>query len=803
MTYSISLISTLIGAHRTGSADTSVDWLLIDSRSLVFPETTLFFAIRTQKNDGHRYIPELYRRGVRAFVVSQLPDNPDADANYLLVPSPLKALQRLAERHREEFQCPIVGITGSNGKTIVKEWLYQLLSPDFNITRSPRSWNSQIGVPLSVWRLTPETQLGLFEAGISESGEMDALEAIIQPTIGVLTHLGPAHDENFANREEKCREKLRLFRHAKALVYNSDDETVVECIRKSGFQGQLIGWSMNDEGLSSYFASDASLPLDAASRENIAHCVFVCRFLGLDEQTIRERVARLEPVAMRLEVKEGRSGCTLITDTCNSDLASLEIALDFMRRRPDAAGRRRTLILSDIKQTGLTLTDLYAQVVRLARQYGVDELIGVGREVSAGLANVENGHRSLFPSVEAFLASSVFADLRDCVVLIKGARQARFDRIADALVQKVHETVLEVNLSAVVNNLDFYRSFMKPETKMVCMVKASAYGAGAVEIAKTLQDHRVDYLAVAVADEGVELRCAGITANIMIMNPEMSSFHTLFEYNLEPEVYSFRLLDALSHAAEREGITSFPIHIKLDTGMHRLGFDPKNDLPQLIGRLHAQQALIPRSVFSHFVGSDSEDFDAFSQRQWELFCAAAEQLQAAFPFRILRHICNSAGIPRFPERHCEMVRLGLGLYGIDPVEGEDERLECVSTLKTTILQIHDVPSNETVGYSRRGHLTRDSRIAALPIGYADGLDRGLGCGRGYCLVNGKKAPYVGNICMDVCMIDVTDIDCQEGDTAVIFGPELPPSVLSDAIGTIPYEILTSVSPRVKRIYFVD
>ena len=795
MTYSIETITTLVGAHRIGSTEAHIDWLLTDSRSLVFPESSLFFAIRTQKNDGHRYIAELYRRGVRSFVVSQVPENPEPDANYLKVPSPLKALQRLAERHREEFDISVVGITGSNGKTIVKEWLYQLLAPDFNITRSPRSWNSQIGVPLSVWRLKEQTQIGIFEAGISEPGEMDALEGIIQPTVGVMTHLGSAHDENFANRQEKCLEKLRLFRHAKVLVFNADDEMISDCVAQSGFKGQLIGWH----------GADFDVPfMDSASREDVIHCICVCRYFGLDEEVIRERVKSLEPVAMRLEVKEGRNGCTLITDTCNSDLGSLEIALDFMRRRPDAAGRRRTLILSDIKQTGLTLTDLYGQVRALVEHYGVDELIGIGPEVSAGLANQPQPFSiagGSFHSINAFLDSSLFASLSNRIILIKGARAARFDRITDALVQKVHETILEVNLSAVVDNLNYYRSFMRPETKMVCMVKASAYGAGAVEIAKTLQDHQVDYLAVAVADEGVELRRAGITANIMIMNPEMSSFHTLFEYQLEPEVYSFRLLEALIKAAEREGITNFPVHIKLDTGMHRLGFTPSSDIPLLISRLRAQKALIPRSVFTHFVGSDSDDFDRFSEQQWNTFRTAADELQAAFPDHILRHICNSAGIEHFPERHCDMVRLGLGLYGINA--RNNQMLHCISTLKTTILQIHDVPANETVGYSRRGHLTRDSRIAALPIGYADGLNRHLGCGNGYCLVNGKKAPYVGNICMDVCMIDVTDIDCREGDTAVIFGPELPPTVLSDAIDTIPYEILTSVSPRVKRIYYVD
>ena len=836
MTYNIETITSLMGAHRIGTADTRIDWMLTDSRSLTFPEETLFFAIRTQKNDGHRYIPELYRRGVRNFVVSQAPEAPEADANYLIVPSPLKAMQRLAERHREEFDIPVIGITGSNGKTIVKEWLYQLLAPDFNITRSPRSWNSQIGVPLSVWRLTEQTQLGIFEAGISEAGEMEALRDIIQPTIGVMTHLGSAHDENFASREEKCREKLRLFHDAQVLIYNADDEVIGTCIQSCGFKGRLIGWRIlppappTEAGEYMLSVTDSaqgttvstSLPYregqgeeSRAGLENICHCICVCRYLGLSENAIRERISHLQPVAMRLEVKEGRHACTLITDTCNSDLGSLEIALDFMHRRTDARGRIRTLILSDIQQTGLTLTDLYSRVADLCRQHGTDEFIGIGSEISAGMSCVEENRRPatmlLYDNVDDFLKSLEFQTLRQRVILIKGARDFHFEKIAEALVHRVHETILEVNLSAVAGNLNYYRSFMRPETKMVCMVKASAYGAGAVEIAKTLQDQRVDYLAVAVADEGAELRRAGITANIMVMNPEMSSFHTLFEYQLEPEVYSFRLLEALIRAAEREGITNYPIHIKLDTGMHRLGFDAcasdLSEINRLIERLRTQKALIPRSVFSHFVGSDSEDFDAFSTRQWQLFCTAADTLQQAFPYHILRHICNSAGIQHFPERHCDMVRLGLGLYGVNPLDAQmtstGSPLCPISTLKTTILQIHNVPDSDTVGYSRRGHLTRDSRIAALPIGYADGLNRHLGCGHGYCLVNGKKAPYVGNICMDVCMIDVTDINCREGDTAVIFGPELPPTVLAKIIDTIPYEILTSVSPRVKRVYYVD
>ena len=822
MSYTLEKIASLIGAHLWGEEEREISWLLTDSRSLCFPEGTLFFALESRRNDGHRYIPELYRRGVRAFVVSRLPEHAAdyADAGFLQVVSPLKALQRLAERHREEFAIPVVGVTGSNGKTIVKEWLYQLLSPDCAVTRSPRSYNSQVGVPLSVWNLTEETELGIFEAGISECGEMDALQSIIQPTIGVFTHLGDAHQENFASRGQKCQEKLKLFRDASVLVYNIDDECVAGCVNLSPFKGEYMAWSMRRRDVPlAVTAVDKEeqatrlayiykgeehafrIPfIDEASVENAVSCLAVCLYLGMEPEVIARRMARLEPVAMRLEVKEGRSGCTIINDSYNSDFNSLDIALDFMNRRPDRKERGRTLILSDMEQTGEPADVLYERVARLVATRGVVRFIGVGPDLQAARERFTM-EAHFFAATEDLLNSPLLDSLHNELILVKGARSFRFDRLTEHLALKVHETILEVNLNAVVDNLNYYRSFMKPDTKMVCMVKASAYGAGAVEIAKTLQDQRVDYLAVAVADEGVDLRRAGITANIMIMNPEMTSFRTLFEYELEPEVYSFRLLEALIREAEREGVTHFPIHVKLDTGMHRLGFDPLKDMPVLVERLQRQTALIPRSVFSHFVGSDSDDFDAFSARQYDLFLQGSAQLQQAYRHKILRHICNSAGIEHFPDRHLEMVRLGLGLYGIN--SRNNAILHNISTLKTTILQIHDVPKEETVGYSRRGRLTRDSRIASLPIGYADGLDRKLGCGRAYCLVNGQRAPYVGNICMDVCMVDVTDIDCKEGDAVVIFGDDLPVTVLSDAVWTIPYEILTGVSSRVRRVYYQD
>lgn len=825
MTYTIEKVTALIGARRYGNQNANIGFLLTDSRSLCFPEETLFFALKSERNDGHHYIPDLYRRGVYNFVVETVPADYEKDypeANFLKVESPLEALQRLAERHREKFDIPVVGITGSNGKTMVKEWLYQLLSPQMAVTRSPRSYNSQIGVPLSVWLLSESTQVGLFEAGISEPTEMAPLRNIIQPTISVLTGIGAAHQENFESLEAKCREKAQLFHDAKTLVYNADDDIVGKVVKEMGCKGEKLCWSMGDRHAAMYVKSVEkkeaattitysyqggeenrySLPfIDNASVVNSIICAVVALHLGVSAEDLDERMQHLEPVAMRLEVKQGQHGCTLINDSYNSDINSLDIALDFMARRPDHKGRRRTLILSDIEQSGETPERLYREVSALCEKRGVEKFIGIGPQISGQSDEICIGEKCFFKSVGQFIRSEVFASLHDEVILLKGARQFGFDQLTELLVQKVHETILEVNLSALVDNLNWYRSFMKPETKLVCMIKADAYGAGSAEVAKTLQDHRVDYLAVAVADEGVTLRKNGITSNIMIMNPEMTAFKTMFDYDLEPEVYSFRLLEALIKAAEKEGITSYPVHIKLDTGMHRLGFNPGEDMERLVERLKHQNAIIPRSVFSHFVGSDSDSFDDFSARQFALFDVGSRQLQAAFDHKILRHIDNSAGIEHFPDRQLDMCRLGLGLYGINP--RNNEIINNVSTLKTTILQLRHVKAGETVGYSRKGTLDRDSVIAAIPIGYADGLNRHLGNRRGYCLVNGHKAEYVGNICMDVCMIDVTDIPCKEGDSVEIFGDRLPVTVLSDALDTIPYEVLTGISNRVKRVYFQD
>lgn len=836
MSYTIESIAKQINAKRIGNAKVEINWLLTDSRSLSFPEETLFFALNTKRNDGANYISDLYVRGVRNFVIqgqaggrdikTDVPVSEFPESNFLVVPNPLKALQKLSELHRAQYTVPVIGITGSNGKTIVKEWLHQLLSPDRIVTRSPRSYNSQIGVPLSVWQMNDATELAIFETGISEVGEMRTLEAIVKPTIGIITSIGGAHQENFFSLQEKCLEKLQLFKNCDVIIYNGDNEMIANCVIKSMLSAREIAWSSVDKDKPlfinkidkkelyteihyRYLEMDNAyrIPfIDDASIENSVNCLAACVYLMLPPEQITERMAHLEPVAMRLEVKEGKNGCVLINDSYNSDLASLEIALDFLYRRSIDNQLKRTLILSDILETGQSASTLYRRVGQLVNRKGIDKIIGVGGDISSVAVRLSSIFPSaalekhFFPDTEALLESDVFARLRNEIILIKGARNFGFERISEQLELKVHETILETNLSALVDNLNAYRSKLNPKTKVICMVKASAYGSGSCEVAKTLQEHRVEYLAVAVADEGSDLRKAGVTASIMVMNPEPTAFKTMFECKLEPEIYNFHILETLIRAAEKEGITNFPIHIKIDTGMHRLGFAP-SDIPVLIKRLKSQNTVVPRSVFSHLAGSDSEEFDRFTRSQISLLEELSSDIQHAFSHRILRHICNSAGIERFPEAQMDMVRLGIGLYGINPTD--NSVIHNVSTLKTTILQIRDVPAGDTVGYSRRGVLNRDSRIAALPIGYADGLNRRLGNGYAYCLVNGQQAPYVGNICMDVCMIDVTHIECKEGDQAIIFGDDLPVTYLSGKLDTIPYEVLTGISSRVKRVYYQD
>lgn len=823
MNYSIKEISDIIGAEYNTMREGIISHLLTDSRTLSFPETSLFFAIRTKTNDGHKYICDLYQLGVRSFVVTD--EDPGfyrmPDATFLFVKDALGALQKLVAYHRKRFSIPVIGITGSNGKTVVKELLYQLMHTDFNIVRSPRSYNSQIGVPLSVWEMNEQHTLGIFEAGISEPDEMDKLRPLIAPTIGLITNIGEAHQENFRSAKEKCMEKLSLFIDSDVILYNADDKLIESALDAMCLSYKAIGWGRKDTDATLFVNSiekgenstklrcttmgivhEYVIPFtDDAFIEDVLHCMAVMFYLSPLDILHKDAVfASLEPVAMRLEVKDGINGCQLINDTYNSDINSLHVALDFQQTRRADKKLRNTVILSDILQTGMVLKSLYTKVAELLRRKKVDRLIGIGPGIS------ENGR--LFKGMETvfYLSTSEFIhsfkpDLfRDEIILIKGSRSFHFEHITELLEKKVHETILEVNLDAIIHNYNYYRSRLHPQTKMVCMVKAFGYGVGSFEPAKTLQDHRCDYLAVAVADEGEDLRKEGISVPIMVMNPELHSFHLLFDYMLEPEVYSFRLLDTLIKEASRRGITSFPIHIKIDTGMHRLGFEPE-DMPEICRRIKSQGGgLVVRSVFSHLAGSDSPELDDFTKKQIEIYTAAASVLEKKLGYPVLKHILNSAGIERFPEHQKDMVRLGISLYGIS-ASGTAEGLQSVCSLKTVILQIRNVPAGDSVGYGRKTYVRRDTRIAVIPIGYADGLDRLLGNGTGEVLVGGKRCPIVGNICMDACMVDVTDVDVKEGDRVVIFNDVLTVNELAGKIGTIPYEILTSVSPRVKRIYF--
>lgn len=818
MEYDIEQVAHLVGAEGRILKGGRIAALLTDSRRLSFPETTLFFALKTATNDGHRYIDELYRMRVRNFVVEKMPDNASSmpDASFLVVKSPLEALARLAAFHRSRFGIPVVGITGSNGKTMVKEFLYHLLGGRMNVVRSPRSYNSKIGVPLSVWEMSQDNDMAIFEAGISAPGEMSYLEKVIKPVYGILTGIGEAHQENFSSLEEKCLEKLNLFSGSRRLVFDADDTVIADAVRKAGLSDRAFGWSRKDASAPLYVrsvekdevrsvisyvcaggSSSVAIPFtDDASVENAVHCLAFMVMMGYDIDP--EAFATLEPVAMRLEVKQGINNSLLINDTYNSDFNSIAIALDFQHSRKKAKRLKSTLVISDVLESGENPQRLYRRLADLVSLKGVEKLIGIGPQMCRFADCFDVPQKSFFMTTDEFISSPAIRDFENELILVKGARQFNFEKISERLSKKLHETTLEVNLDAVVHNFNFYRSRLKPQTKMVCMVKAFAYGAGSYEIAKTLQEHRCDYLAVAVADEGVELRKEGITIPIMVMNPEFGSFNALFEYRLEPEVYSFRLLDALADECRRRGVTDFPVHLKVDTGMHRLGFRP-DQMEEVCEHVRRGGGIDVKSLFSHFAGSDSQLFDDFTHLQLERYASAASALEKGLGHKVIKHILNTAGIERFTEYQMDMVRLGIGLYGVSA--SGMEGLRNISTLKTTILQIQDVPAGDSIGYSRKTFVDRDSRIAIIPIGYADGFNRHFGNGKGSVLVNGHLCPVVGNVCMDACMVDVTDADAREGDSVVIFGDDLPVSRLSEELGTIPYEILTSVSPRVKRIYY--
>lgn len=825
--YSINTVAQITGGTFTGNADYVITGLLIDSRKIGNTDGQLFFAIAGDRRDGHEFIEEVYMKGIRAFVVKNIPEHPEkyTDASFVCVKDTLLALQQLCAYHRNKFSIPVIGITGSNGKTIVKEWLYQLMREDKSIVRSPKSFNSQVGVPLSVWQMSEEYDLAIFEAGISRLAEMSNLEKIIKPTIGLFTNIGQAHDENFENARQKIHEKIKLFYNAEVLVYCKDYLQVQEEINqnvnlrnatfftwskksRANLQVGKITKKNGDTEMQAVYNNSfikVQIPFtDEASVENAIHCWALMLHLGYENEVIALRMKTLSPVAMRLELKEGVNNCSVINDSYNSDLGSLSIALDFLNQQKQHP--KKTLILSDILQSGKNEDALYKEVSQLLEKKGVNKFIGIGPAL-ARHHDLFKQETKFYNSTKDFVLAYNTSFFNNEAILLKGARAFGFEEISRLLQQKAHETVLEINLNAIIHNLNYYRSKLRPETKIMAMVKAFSYGSGSYEIANVLQFHRVDYLAVAYADEGIELRKAGITLPIMVMNPEEQSYDSMIQYNLEPEIFSFRILNLFDEAAKRNNIVKgdgvpLYIHIKLDTGMRRLGFDEK-DMNELVVRLKNNRNLKISSVFSHLAASDNPAHDDFTRQQIKLFSKMSEHITTHFDYKIMRHILNSSGISRFQDAQFDMVRLGIGLYGIGCDSNEQKLLQNVSTLKTSISQIKNVPAMASVGYNRNAIAKQDMQIATIPIGYADGLSRKLSNGKGAVIINGKPAPVVGNVCMDMCMIDITGINAKEGDEVIVFGDSQSISQLAKNLDTIPYEVLTNVSRRVKRVYYQE
>ena len=812
--------------------DADIDSLLTDSRKVGDVARSLFFAIPTKRNTGCRYVKDLYQRGTRNFVVpadsveeygKQFEDC--HGANFWLVKNVVWALQQVAAWHRSQFDIPVVGITGSNGKTIVKDWIVQLMGGTRKVVSSPRSYNSQIGVPLSVWGMDEEDEMAVFEAGISAAGEMEYLREVIRPTIGIFTNIGQSHDENFLTRYQKIAEKLQLFTHCQVLIYCTDHKEIHSAIseQESFRQVNRYTWGHSDENAVRLVETthhehtttltvehegqqyNIAIPfVDRASAENAMHCITLLFYLGFDGNDIARRCLRLTPVAMRLEMNEAINSCQLVNDSYSLDLNSLTIALDFVQH--DRQHYNKVLIMSDILQSGLPEAELYTQVAALVRQYSISSFIGVGEALCRNRQLFESLDTDFYPTTEAFLHQFDFDRFSNQTILLKGARSFHFEDIAKMLQRKSHQTIMEVNLDNLISNLNYYRSRIQPSTKLMAMVKAASYGAGKVEIANVLQYNHVDYLTVAYSDEGVDLRRNGITVPIMVMNPEEESFDDIIRYHLEPDIYSFRILESFAETARLlcPAGEQVPVHIELDTGMHRLGFGEK-DIDALIQRLgKPEPCLRIRSFFSHLACSEDAAMDDFTRLQIDRFRTWSSRIKQALDRDdIMCHILNSSGIVRFPEAQMDMVRLGIGLYGISPEEEVQPFLRPVSQLKTRISQLKEIPEGDSVGYNRRWVAKRDSRIAIISIGYADGLNRHLGYENGRVLVNGRQAPIIGSICMDMCFLDVTDIPCSEGDEVTIFGDVSLLKQISDAAGTIPYEILTSVSPRVKRVYFQE
>lgn len=819
-----------------GNPEALISELLLDSRKVIHPAETLFFAVKGPKLDGHNYIDELYKKGVNNFVVTKDPDTEKyPNANFILVKNSIAALQKLAGYHRSQFNLPVIAITGSNGKTIVKEWLYQLLHEDYTIVRNPKSYNSQTGVPLSLWQINDSHNLGIFEAGISEPGEMEKLEKIIRPDIGIFTNIGEAHNEGFLNIRHKTKEKLTLFTRVKVLIYCKDYPDINQSIaeinalskRNDETENKIktFSWSMSADAdvqvtsliqkqHNSYISClykkkelDFEIPFtDKASIENAIHCACLMLYLKTDYDTIRERMKNLAGIKMRLEMKDAINNCSVINDSYNSDIGSLKIAIDFLRQQNQHP--KKTVILSDILQSGKGALELYTEVAKLLKEGKINRFIGIGPDLKREKKMFEKNAAlqvECYSSTDDFLKHLDLSSFNNEVILLKGARKFRFEIISKFFEQKAHETVLEINLNAIVHNLKAYQGLLKPDTKIMAMVKAFSYGSGSFEIANVLQFNRADYLAVAYADEGVELRKNGITLPIMVMNPEHSSFEAMIQNNLEPEIYSFHLLEGFAEVLSllrNENDGKYKIHLELETGMNRLGFDAA-DLSVLVEKVRSHHQLQIASVFSHLAASEASEYDDFTREQITRFNEMSGVICREFDYKILCHILNSNGITRFTDAQMDMVRLGIGLYGMDSSEVLQNKLMNVSTLKTIISQIKEVKQGCTVGYGRVGRVEEDKVIATIGLGYADGLSRRLSNGKGKILVNGHLAPIIGNVCMDMTMIDITGIEAKEGDEVLVFGKQPRIEDVARAAETIPYEILTTISSRVKRVYYQE
>ena len=813
--YSIQTICSVIeGTFIHQSSDAVIEHLIYDSRRIQQPSASLFFALKTGRNDGHKYLADSYKKGVRNFIVSeQIEQQNFPEANIILVEDTLLALQKIAAFHRGHFHFPVIGITGSNGKTIVKEWLYQLLQDDYKIVRSPKSFNSQIGVPLSVWQMNEQHTLGIFEAGISSVGEMEKLEKIIRPSIGLLTNIGEAHDAGFQSQAQKLQEKLGLFKDAEVVI---GERTLVSEVNADK---ELFSWGSSTEANleirsvvkakeqttieAVYKDKEVSITIpftDDASIQNAISCWCVLLYVKMDEGKIRQRFLKLHPVDMRLQLKHGINDCLVVNDSYSADTTSLKIALDFLKQQ--SSGLKRTVILSDFFETGRSKNELYAEIAGLLKSCNIEKIIAVGNEIGKELSQFFNAAliRS-YASTEDLILDFKTSSFYNEIILIKGARKFEFERVAQLFEKKLHQTVLEINLNALVNNLKEYQKQLQPSAKVMAMVKAFSYGSGGAEIASVLQFHNAHYLGVAYADEGVELVKAGINLPIMVINAEESSFQAIVDYNLQPVIYSFPLLHAFENYLKDQGVLSYPVHIEIETGMNRLGF-ALAEVEELSKYISSNSLFTIQSVFSHLAASEDPLQDDFTRKQAAVLGQAVSTIKKYIPYPFLKHIANTAAIVRHPHLQLDMVRLGIGLYGVE-TDGEGQLdLQAVATLRSTIAQLKLVKKGESVSYNRKGKVTRDSVIATVRIGYADGYSRQFSNGVGKMWIKGELAPVIGSVCMDMTMLDVTDIaGVKEGDSVIVFGSPLPVQQVAAWINTIPYELMTGVSQRVKRIYF--